>query len=49
MLLAKFLLKVDHGDRVGTPGLDHVVHQLPLSGEGVELQDLIRVATAITT
>ena len=26
-----------------TPGLDHPVHQLPLSGEGVELQDFIRV------
>ena len=28
-------------DSVGIPGLDHPVHQLPLSGEGVELQDLI--------
>ena len=43
MLLAKFLMKVDHGDRVAIPGLDHPGHPLPLSGEGVELQDVIRL------
>ena len=42
------MLMVDGGDRVVTPGLDHPVHQLPLSGEGVELQDVIRVGTVIT-
>ena len=26
-------------------GLDHSVHQLPLSGEGVELQDFIQNGT----
>ena len=39
---------VYHRDGVVTPGLDHPVHQLPLSGEGVELQDLIIVGTVIT-
>ena len=33
---------VDHRDGVVIPGLDHPVHQLPLSGEGVELKDFIR-------
>ena len=44
------LTVVDHRDCVGSPGLDHPVHQLPLSGEGVELQDVIRVGggTVIT-
>ena len=37
------LVEVDHGDSVGRPGLDHPVQQLPLSGEGVELQDVIVV------
>ena len=44
----KTWVKGDGGDRVARPGLDHPVHQLPLSGEGVELQDLIVVVvTAI--
>ena len=32
----------DHTDGVVGPGLDHPVHQLPLLGDRVELQDLIR-------
>ena len=39
------LAVVDDGDCVVISGLDHPVHQLPLSGEGVELQDLIRIGT----
>ena len=31
----------DHTDGVVHPGLDHPVHQLPLLGDRVELQDLI--------
>ena len=42
------MLMVDGGDRVVTPGLDHPVHQLPLSGEGVELQDVIIVGIVPT-
>ena len=34
-------MEVDHGDCVASPGLDHIGHLLPLSGEGVELQDVI--------
>ena len=30
-------------DSVGTSGVDHPVHLLPLTGEGVELQDVIIV------
>ena len=30
-------------DSVDTPGLDHPVHLLPLTGEGVELKDVIIV------
>ena len=30
-------------DSVITPGLDHPVHLLPLTGEGVELQDVVIV------
>jgi len=33
---------------VAIPGLDHPVHQLPLSGEGVELQDVIREGIVMT-
>ena len=29
------------------PGLDHPVHQLPLSSEGVELQDVIVVVVLV--
>ena len=29
-------------DSVPPPGVDHPVHLLPLTGEGVELQDVIR-------
>ena len=32
-----------------TPGLDHLVHQLPLTGEGVELQDVIVVGGTVIT
>ena len=38
------LAVVHNRDSVVTPGLDHPVHQLPLT-EGVELQDVIRVGT----
>ena len=48
ILLAQFRLKVYHRDCVEIPGLDHPVHQFPLSGEGVELQDVIRVRTEST-
>ena len=34
---------VDHRDSVVTPDLEHPVHQLPLSGEGVKLQDIIKI------
>ena len=30
-------------DSAVSPGLDHPVHQLPLTGEGVELQDVVIV------
>ena len=36
-------------DSVITPGLDHPVHLLPLTGEGVELQDVVRVGTVTIT
>ena len=39
----------DHRDGVVMPGLDHPVHQLPLSGEGVELQDFIKVGGTVST
>ena len=39
---------VDDGDGVVGPGLDHPVHQLPLFGEGIILQDLIVVGTTTT-
>ena len=35
-------------DSVVSPGLDHPVHLLPLTGEGVELQDVVIVGTVIT-
>ena len=40
---------VDHRDSVVGPGLEHPVHQLPLSGEGLILQDLIKICTVIIT
>ena len=40
------LTVLDNGDCVVRSGLLHPVHQLPLFGEGVELQDFIRVGTA---
>ena len=39
---------VHNRDSVVSPGLDHPVHLLPLTGEGVELKDVIRVGTVIT-
>ena len=39
----------DHTDGVVHPGLDHPVHQLPLLGDRVELQDLIIVGGTIIT
>ena len=47
-LNTKSCVKVDHRDSVVFPGIDHPVHQLPLPGEGVELQDFIRGCTDIT-
>ena len=35
-------------DSVGIPGLDHPVHLLPLTGEGVELQDVVIVGIVPT-
>ena len=32
-----------NGNSVVPPGLDHPVHLLPLTGEGVELQDVVIV------
>ena len=40
---------VNNRDSVGAPGLEHPVHQLPLSGEWIKLQDLIVVETASIT
>ena len=37
------LTVLDNGDCVGISGLLHPVYQLPLSVDGVELQDFIRV------
>ena len=37
------LAVVHYRDSVVTPGLDHPVHLLPLTGEGVELQDVVIV------
>ena len=49
VLNTKFCFEVDHRDSVVNPGLDHPVHQLPLSGEGVELQDIINVGGRFPT
>ena len=43
------LTVVDHRDCVVISGLDHPVHQLPLSGEGVELQDFIKGEGTVMT
>ena len=43
------LTVLDNGDCVGISGLLHPVHQLPLSGEGVELQDVIKVGGTVIT
>ena len=48
-LNTKSWVKSDGGDRVDDSGLDHPVHQLPLSGEGVELQDFIVVGDTKAT
>ena len=40
---------VDHRDGMAPPGPEHPVHQLPLSGEGFILQDLIVIAHKVTT
>ena len=34
---------LNNRDSMVIPGLDHPVHQLPLTGEGVELQDVVIV------
>ena len=36
-------------DSVVIPGLDHPVHLLPLTGEGVELQDVVKVEGTVRT
>ena len=36
-------------DSVPPPGVDHPVHLLPLTGEGVELQDVVRVGGDVIT
>ena len=38
-----------HRDSVVAPGLEHPVHQLPLSGDWIILQDLIVVGVRVTT
>ena len=38
---------LENRDSVAHPLLDHPVHQLPIFGEGVELQNLIREAPLI--
>ena len=43
VLNTKFWFEVDPRDSVANPGMVHPVHQLPLFGEGVELQDIIVV------
>ena len=48
-LNTKFCVKVDHRHSVVFPGLDHPVHQLPLSGKGVKLQDVIIVGGTVIT
>ena len=35
-------------DIIVSPGLDHPVHQIPLTGEGVELKDIIIEGGIIT-
>ena len=40
--------EVDHRHRVVGPGLRHLGHLLPMSGEGVELQDVIKDGTVTT-
>ena len=40
-------MEVDHGDCVASLGLDHIGNLLPLSGEGVELQDVIIVGASV--
>ena len=40
---------VDDWHSVAISGLDRPVHQLPLSSEGVELQDVIKVGGTVTT
>ena len=45
-VLTEIFIVGDDRDSVVVPGLDHPVHQLPLSTEGVELQDLIEVIIA---
>ena len=40
---------VDDRDGVVVPGLDHPVHQHPLSSEGVELKDVIKVIITTIT
>ena len=42
------LAVVHYRDSVVTPGLDHPVHLLPLTGEGVELKDVVRVGVGGT-
>ena len=40
---------VNNRDSGVGPGLEHPVHQLPLSGEWIKLQDLIVVGAAVLT
>ena len=47
--VTKSWIEVDDGHSVEAPALDHPVHQLPLTGDGVELKDVIRVGTVNTT
>ena len=49
VLNTKFCFEVDHRDSMAISGLDHPVHQLPLSGEGVELQDIIKGGGTVMT
>ena len=40
---------VHNRDSVGTPGLDHPVHLLPQTDEGVELQDVVKAGGTVQT
>ena len=48
-VLSPDLAVVYNRDSVTRPGLDHPVHLLPLTGEGVELQDVVKAGGTVPT